>query len=75
MDEGCNWVNINLNVKRVISISTVLCHSGNSGMITIYYDKSSQLNVDQYLGYKLMYKVLRSTDDWPNQRNKTIKLA
>jgi len=34
----CSWVNINLNVVKIVGITSVLCHFDNAKMINLFYN-------------------------------------
>lgn len=36
--EVCTWVNSNINVIRIVSIASVLCHFNNEAMVNLYYN-------------------------------------
>lgn len=42
LQEANNWVNTNLSVNRLVSISTIYCHYNDDCMITIYYDEGKK---------------------------------
>jgi hypothetical protein len=40
IQQALDWMNGSSNLNGIISISTVLCHHNNDGLVTVYYHKS-----------------------------------
>jgi hypothetical protein len=61
-DEVCNWVNVNINAMRIVSIASVLCHFNNEVMVNIYYDDSKipEDILNQTSNLVLTYEIFRN---------------
>ena len=72
-------MNTNIHVKRVISISVVLCHATNEGMVVIYYndaqDQQTISMINAYQQYGLFSTVLDTYNTWSSQSTETIEKA
>ena len=65
IEEANNWVNTNVSVHRLISISTIYCHYNDDCMITIYYNEGS-LADGLNPNLVLRHEIIRDGLSWEN---------
>lgn len=63
-DEVTTECNQNLHPLRILSISTVLCHTDGNGLVTVYYDDSQNAQFNSNSGFHLKYAEVRTKKSW-----------
>lgn len=75
--DAADWVNSKIHVKRVISISVVLAHVGNEGMVVIYYndaqDGETNAMVNAFHEYALFTDIMDTFSTWETQQSTTVE--
>ena len=58
-----NWINTNISVHRLVSISTIYCHYNDDCMITIYYNEGA-LTDGLNPNLVLRHQIIRNGTSW-----------
>ena len=76
IEEAEKWVNTNIHVARVASISMVYCHATGAGKATIYYNAAKddilQSKIKQLCEYGLSHAMMDTYNNWGKQQEKTL---